>query len=233
MREVRLSVDKMTAKVDNWTAIVGTSAQATQEFLNFCATPEYAPLRPTGYDAADSVVNVMLFLLHTAPSGFWYLRQTGSPRVSALTFIFKLLGIGMEMYIYHDYIPTAPAASVEEVHRTRYRRRFTYVEVLECLQKARNVGGSSNIVTRMVTGRKDLEAAISSATCLVHRDRMKQAFKGARCLTIQWDPGCYSGKSWNVGMVSTTGCAVGGEICGDIAPKVPEGQYLTWGVTFR
>ena len=115
----------------------------------------------------------------------------------------RMLGIGMELYLFNVYIPQMTPAPVENVRCAKRRRRSTYIEVLASLRKAREIGGSSNVVTRAAVGRKDLDCLVSTSTCLIHRERMKAAFAGATTLTAQWDPGSYSGKSWHMGLLAT------------------------------
>jgi len=225
----RLTVDKHMAVVPNWFTVVGVSPEITQSFLNFCSNPEYAGLRPESNAQAESIVNILLYLLHTADPGFWYLTRKPGDRLQAVVFLFRILGVGMELYMYHVYIPSNPSEPAQTLRTEKGRRHLAYDEVLRSLEVARDVGGSSNTVMRARTGRRDLDQTISRITCVLHRERMKEAFAGKRTLTLQWDPGTYSNKSWNVGLAATTCCNIGAETSGDLAPKVAgEGLNLYW-----
>ena len=125
--------------------------------------------------------------------------------------------------MYHVYIPSITEDPIQPLRTKSQRTKLEYSHVLRAIQSARDIGGSSNTVMRAKTGRGDLDARITQVTCLTHRERMKVAFRDQRLLSVQWDPGTYSGTSYNIGLVSTTCASIGGEICGDLAPKVLAG----------
>ena len=73
LREDTMTVDKTTQTIPNWLAILGAHEWLTH-WVNFCGNADFAGLRP---DPCPStcVANILLFLVHTAGPGFWYLKK--------------------------------------------------------------------------------------------------------------------------------------------------------------
>ena len=221
-REHRWLVDRIAGTVSNFWEMLADSGDAQRTFMEFCANPLYHGLRPATCLEAEAITNVVLYLLHGAEAGFWYLRADAIPseRLKALRFLFHLLGLGLELYLVRVYEPSMPPDVTAVPVRTGKRKRLDFPCVLSCLKKAREVGGSSNTVMRVESGRKDLDQVVLRVTCLLHRRRMLERFRGARTLSLAWDPGTYGGSAWNVGLVASTCADVDGGYAGDLLPKV-------------
>ena len=71
---------------------------------------------------------------------------------------------------------------------------------------------------RLITGRSGLDTELSR--CLVHlqKERCRAALAGSRVVTMSWDPGTYSNKSWNIGIIAALDKSP--QIACDLIPKV-------------
>ena len=131
--------------------------------------------------------------------------------------------MALEPYLFHIHPHTSESALVPAIggfRTAKKRARLEPLEVSSLIRKQRKIGESSNVVARTVTSRRDIESGIVVATCRLHRSALQHAFKGVRSVALAWDPGSYSGYSWQIGVLANSGCSDEDVIATDLTPKV-------------
>ena len=105
---VPLAFDPDSGCILVWLDIVGRSRQWAESFVSFCGLLEYVHLRPTGFDPVNAVPNILFFLLHTVEPGYWRLTCPESAHLIVISWLVKILGVGLELFVYHVHVPSAP-----------------------------------------------------------------------------------------------------------------------------
>ncbi|CAK0850803.1 unnamed protein product [Prorocentrum cordatum] len=210
-----LTLDFATGAVAGWGEAVAGPRLCDGWAAFLAGAGKLSHLRARG--DAHSVVSVLLFALSNMASRVGEPRQRFHPGAQAvLAFCCKALAMGMEAYILFHHFPLQDPAvpdRLEELRCIEHRRRLDPQAIVAAMRKAREVAGSSYQTVTAVTGSKDLDSKISYTMARMHRDMMKNAFRGAASLAMAWDPGGYSRRSYNVGLVAQT-AASGDPIAG-------------------
>ncbi|CAK0872934.1 unnamed protein product, partial [Prorocentrum cordatum] len=224
----RVTLDHVTGVVRGWGEVVAASPRIARGWPAFLAgAGKLSNLRVSG--ESNSVTSVVLYLLSDLSSRVGEARQTCRPGAQALlSFLCKALAISMGAYILYHRIPVQDPGTrgrLEEPRCAERRRRLDPQAIVAAMQRAREVAGSSNQTVTAVIGSKDLDGRISYAMSRMHRDMMKNSFKHAATLAMTWDPGGYSRRSYNIGLIAHTAVAAGDTVAGDMCPKARPISY--------
>ena len=113
------------------------------------------------------------------------------------------LSAAIEIYLLLFYVPTLTGAEqIQQLH-TKSGKRVKLDDWTKAgaLWRCRQAFGSSTTFLVGALQDKHMDAAFSRATCNVYFNKVEKRFaNGCKRLSLNFDPGTYSGHSYNVGL---------------------------------
>ena len=136
-----------------------------------------------------------------------------------MSFLLQAFALGMESYILTLHLPQHKGDDRLLVLKANKNRHSIDPQTLEeAITLARTTDGSSNHTMEVKLGMTDIDLRISHTMAYLHREKVLKACAGKRMTSWQWDPGCYSKSSWNIGMLANTEPGSDG-LAADMCPK--------------
>ena len=80
------------------------------------------------------------------------------------------------------------------------RRAMGPLEIERCVEKIKRIYGSSSTAVRAMTYDKNLDQMITHGMCLIYSRQTLAVFDSCLRLSVNWDPGSYSGFQYNCGL---------------------------------
>ena len=114
----------------------------------------------------------------------------------------RLVAYGVELWFASVYCPTMNwrMAAVRPLAAQKRRRRLDPATVERWMLKSSGVGGSLSASMSALSDRKGLDSEANHKLVLLYCDRRRDIFRDSTHLALSWDPGTYSGRSWNIGV---------------------------------
>ena len=109
---------------------------------------------------------------------------------------------GVELWLVAEYLPNVTGSEMLRTGTTKTgkRHRMDDLTKLDAMLRSRRTTGSTRAFLHGASGDRHLDEMLTKAMCNVHLGSLQPAFAGARRLSLAWDPGSYSGQSFNIGL---------------------------------
>lgn len=170
--------------------IIGTIwAQKAAVFGGLCSDP-------TSPDATE-----LLLVLAALPASV----LMSCPWLKDVRFsVLLLIAFALERYVIQQYLPTDGRLVLLAPLRGKLRARHCDPIMREVVgSKMHNLGGSSALISRAVTGTNWHAQSWRHATVLLYDEKCHDTMRGHTQVSISMDPGSYSGESTAVGVIWT------------------------------
>lgn len=200
-RRFLLHIDVQSFTVEQWDAMLGADMALQRSWNSFLMNP--CQLHALRLGTGTDVSTAFLWCCHEMAPGYWKLNSMASPLIGPHNFLLRVLAVGFETYVLVVHQDGPPLALKPDPLFGRKRRlRIDPEEIVQAIKRHRVTGGSSNTSMWAHTGIKDLDRRVGIAECTLGFEKSKRMMKGSQCVSVQWDPGTYKGRHWNIGLMA-------------------------------
>ena len=209
--QVTFTVGDNGASLDGFLELKQKSGGLMSQWLRWCAGGH--ELHELCKGPFEAIPNIFLFLFY-AMGAPWRYTIWDVCLLRLWRWLLRCIAVGFERYVEIRGSVTDLGTVRQLVGRTRHLRRDPYT-LAAWAKKAEALGGSTSQTWCALSGSKKYDWALSTAIAVESRRLNKEMMAPHKHFSVTWDPGSYSGVSYNLGMIA----AVPGNCAVDLTPK--------------
>lgn len=204
---VELGMDPSTGIVEGFDELMMASSYKDQ-WQNWFRLTEVESIAGIRATETSDVISVLGFCLTMSTSFAKLMNKEEHPwALQCIRWLSSIVAFGIEGYVFFLYAKRAACRTLQVrlplLSEDNMRgKRHNVAQLEQWIEKSRQGHGSSNTKMIVLSGQRNLDCLVNKAIVHMACLRDRTTARNAMRVSCQYDPGGYTGRSWNIGIVS-------------------------------